>query len=59
MAVPTTIFGQYQVAISVREYDSFPDGTLVRKELTAAYFYSEKVAKMLTFLGAAGEYLWI
>ena len=59
MAVPQTVYGHYQVTISVRAYDSFGSGTLVRKELNAGFFYSEKVARRLTFLGYEGEALWI
>lgn len=59
MAVPPNIYGHHQVTISVRAYDSFGGGTLVRKELSAGYFYSEKVGRRLTFLGAEGDSLWI
>ena len=59
MSVPSKIYGKYLVEVSVREYESYSGGTLVRKELNAGYFYSEKVARRLTFLGHEGESLWI
>ena len=59
MSVPSKIYGNYIVAVSVREYESYSGRTLVKKELNAGYFYSEKMARRLTFLGHEGESLWI